>query len=58
MKSVNRRTAVLAVVVLFLFMIPVNLFGQTERFDISIGKSIQKGPVDAPVTIIEFLDFQ
>lgn len=29
-----------------------------ERITIPIGDSPSKGPVDAPVTIIEFIDFQ
>ena len=29
-----------------------------KRFDVPIGDSPQLGPKDAPVTIIEFLDFQ
>lgn len=29
-----------------------------KRFDLPIGDSPQKGPKDAAVTIIEFLDFQ
>jgi hypothetical protein len=33
-------------------------FADVQRFNIPIGDSPQKGPVDAPVTIIEFLDFQ
>ena len=31
---------------------------EVQRFNISVGDSPQKGPKDAPVTIIEFLDFQ
>jgi len=33
-------------------------FAEVQRFNISIGDSPQKGPKDAPITIIEFLDFQ
>lgn len=36
-------------------------FGNTEtekRYDVPIGNSPQMGPADAPVTIIEFIDFQ
>jgi hypothetical protein len=29
-----------------------------KRYDISLGNSPQLGPKDAPITIIEFLDFQ
>lgn len=38
------------------------LFGmaqaQEKRVDIPIGEAPSMGPADAPVTIIEFLDFQ
>jgi hypothetical protein len=38
------------------------LFGvaqaEEKRVEIPIGNSPSKGPVDAPVTIIEFIDFQ
>ncbi len=38
------------------------LFGmahaEEKRFDVPIGDSPSQGPTDAPVTIIEFIDFQ
>jgi hypothetical protein len=38
------------------------LFGvahaEQKRFDVPIGDSPSKGPTNAPVTIIEFIDFQ
>ena len=51
-----RMTLVLA---LLLFAFPtVTLSAAVDRFDVPIGSSPQQGPRDAPVTIIEFLDFQ
>ena len=31
---------------------------EQQRFHVPIGSSQVKGPADAPVTLIEFLDFQ
>jgi len=45
----------IAACILLLFSIAS---AEDQRFNISIGDSPQKGPKDAPVTIIEFLDFQ
>lgn len=41
----------------------LSLFGmahaqEEKRFEVPIGDSPAMGPADAPVTIIEFLDFQ
>jgi hypothetical protein len=33
-------------------------FADTKRYKVPVDSSPQKGPKDAPVTIIEFLDFQ
>ena len=53
---VMRMTLVLT---LLLLTFPVvTLSADVERFDVPIGNSPQRGPQDAAVTIIEFLDFQ
>ena len=47
------------VLTLLLLTFPVvTLSADVERFDVPIGNSPQRGPQDAAVTIIEFLDFQ
>jgi hypothetical protein len=33
-------------------------FSAVQRYNVAIDNSPQKGPKDAPVTLIEFLDFQ
>lgn len=47
------------IVFTFICMLAVT-FAQAEdkRFDVPIGDSPTLGPADAPVTIIEFIDFQ
>jgi hypothetical protein len=43
---------------LFFIFLSSLAWGEVRRFDVQVGDSPQKGPKDAPVTIIEFLDFQ
>jgi hypothetical protein len=43
---------------LALFLLCSTSQAQEKRYDVPIGDSPQLGPSDAPVTIIEFLDFQ
>jgi hypothetical protein len=43
-------------IVLFLAASPAG--AQEKKYDVPIGDSPQMGPANAPVTIIEFLDFQ
>lgn len=51
----KKRTTVILLLVLLSF---TSAFAEEKRFNIPIDNSPQKGPKDAPVTIIEFLDFQ
>ena len=46
-----------ALTVLFLFCVFMAL-AEANRFQVPIADSPQLGPANAPVTIIEFLDFQ
>ncbi len=50
------KTILFCVCVLMLAFSPA--LSMEQRFDVPILDSPQKGPKDAPVTIIEFLDFQ
>ena len=51
-----KRRAFLLSLALLMFCTAV--FAEERRVNIPVGDSPQKGPADAPVTIIEFIDFQ
>lgn len=42
----------------FLLLVPFITSGQEQRYDIPLDHAVFRGPADAPITIIEFLDFQ
>jgi hypothetical protein len=44
--------------VLVCFVITCTAFAEETRFSVPVGDSPAIGPANAPVTIIEFLDFQ
>jgi len=46
-----------AIFLILLLFIPSVVFA-AQRYNVPIDDSPQKGPKNAPVTIIEFLDFQ
>lgn len=53
-----KRLLVLLFLLCFLFSLPLVLSAEEPRFDVPIGDSPSRGPENAPITIIEFLDFQ
>ena len=44
--------------IMIVTLISVSVFADEKRFSVPIGDSPATGPANAPVTIIEFLDFQ
>jgi hypothetical protein len=55
----NRNRLITALIILVVFsLLPCSAFGEIERFDVPVGNAVFLGPADAPITIIEFLDFQ
>ena len=41
-----------------MFIMVLTVSAEVKRYDVPIGDSPSMGPVNAPVTIIEFLDYQ
>jgi len=44
--------------IMLVTLIAMSAFADEKRFSVPIGDSPSTGPANAPVTIIEFLDFQ
>jgi hypothetical protein len=57
MKSIN-RLGTLFISIVIISLLPLAAFGQQERYELPLSNSVQMGPDNAPITIIEFLDFQ
>ena len=57
MKKINRLFTVLTGMVFFL-LLPFITSAQEQRYEIPLDNAVYRGPADAPITIIEFLDFQ
>ena len=54
-KTMKLKAAFLS---LILLVICTDIYAEEKRFNIPIGDSPQKGSAEAPVTIVEFIDFQ
>ncbi len=50
--------ALTAALVLFFFTVALPAGAEEKRYDVPLGDSPVYGPSGAPVTIIEFIDFQ
>jgi len=46
------------ILIMIVVFISVSAFADEKRFAVPVGDSPSTGPMNAPVTIIEFLDFQ
>ena len=57
MATINRLFMTLAGAAIFL-LVPFITSGEEPRYTIPHDNAVYRGPADAPVTIIEFLDFQ
>lgn len=44
--------------IMIMALISISAVAEEKRFPVPIGDSPSTGPLNAPVTIIEFLDFQ
>jgi hypothetical protein len=45
-------------IILFILIFSSQVLASEKRYDVPHGNSPQLGPQNAPITIIEFLDFQ
>lgn len=53
-----RRIALLLLITALALPVAAGAQGTEKRYEIPLENSPSTGPIDAPVTIVEFLDFQ
>ena len=51
-------TVFVCLAVIIVLQSPASVFAEIERFQVPLDDSPYLGPLDAPITIIEFIDFQ
>ncbi len=56
--SLPSLTVLIGALVILGFLSQSSASADIKRYNVPVDNSPQKGPKDAPVTIIEFLDFQ
>jgi len=45
-------------IIMFFLFVSIEAIAAQKRYDVPIGDSPTRGPADAPVTIVEFIDYQ
>jgi hypothetical protein len=58
MKVPSRRSKLFTLIAVFSLIAVGTAYGEDKRHAIPLDSAVFLGPYDAPITIVEFLDFQ